>query len=332
MTSPAFWSSEDKDDVIQAIKKLKLTLDPWKKIDTSLQDLSQLYEMACEEEESEKQEILDGLTEELLTLEKSIQQEEIKTLLDREEDICNTFLAINAGAGGTESCDWVNMLLRMYQRWAMQKGFTSKVIDLLPDGEGGIKNVIVLIQGPYAFGHLQSEKGVHRLVRISPFDSNKRRHTSFASVDITPEIDENIDIKVDDVDLKIDTYRSGGAGGQHINKTDSAVRITHIPTGIVVQCQNNRSQHRNKAAAMKMLKSKLYEKEIQDRRTQQDSSYADKGEISWGNQIRSYVYQPYTLVKDHRTQHQSGNILSVMDGDLNDFIEAYLKHKKSNKK
>ncbi len=327
MAEPEFWSSDGKADVIQTVKQLKLLIEPWQVIGQELQDLQEFYEFLQEQADDESEEMIGDVERDLQVLVKSVEQEELKVMLGNEEDVCNAFLAINAGAGGTESCDWASMLLRMYQRWAEKKGFTVKTVDLLPGEEAGVKNVIILIEGPYAFGYLKSERGVHRLVRISPFDSNKRRHTSFASVDITPEIDENINIDVDENDLKIDTYRAGGAGGQHVNKTDSAVRITHVSTGIVVQCQNERSQHKNKASAMKMMKSKLYEKELQDRREKQEASYSEKSEIAWGNQIRSYVYQPYTMVKDHQTNYQSGNVLGVMDGDLDPFIEAYLKHK-----
>jgi len=260
-------------------------------------------------------------------------KEELKALLGDPVDYANAFLSINAGAGGTESCDWVNMLYRMYTRWAEDKKFKCEVVDLLPGEEAGIKNVLFLIKGEYAYGLLKAEIGVHRLVRISPFDANKKRHTSFASVDVTPEIDDNIEIDVKEIDLRIDTYRAGGKGGQHINVTDSAVRIVHIPSGIIVQCQNERSQHKNKAQAMKVLKSRLYDLEMKKLQDAVNKTYEQKGDIAWGNQIRSYVFQPYTMVKDHRTDFQVGNANGVMDGDIDPFIEKYLKDiKVKNKK
>jgi peptide chain release factor 2 len=234
------------------------------------------------------------------------------------------FLEIHAGAGGTEAQDWAEMLLRMYLRWAEKNGYTSRIIDISSDEEAGIKQATVEISGPWAFGYLKGETGVHRLVRISPFDANKRRHTSFAAVMATPEVDQNIDINIDEKDLRIDTYRSSGHGGQHVNKTDSAVRITHLPTNIVVQCQNERSQHKNKAFAMKLLASKLYELEEMKQKERMNEFSKGKKEIAWGSQIRSYVMQPYQLVKDHRTNTEVGNVDSVMDGDISMFIDAYL--------
>ena len=256
---------------------------------------------------------------------------EFSSLLCEEADISNAFLTINAGAGGTESCDWAAMLLRMYIKWAEGRGFTVDTIDQLAGEEAGIKNVTVLVKGSYAFGFLKCESGVHRLVRISPFDSNKRRHTSFASVDVLPEISDDIQIDIKESDLKIDTYRAGGKGGQHVNKTDSAVRITHIPTGIVVQCQNERSQFKNKQVSMKILKAKLYERERQKKAKQIESAYEAKKEIAWGSQIRSYVLHPYSMVKDHRTDCETGNAQAVLEGKLDDFIEAYLKMTKTRK-
>jgi peptide chain release factor 2 len=247
---------------------------------------------------------------------------EFKSLLGGETDGSNAILSINAGAGGTESCDWAGMLLRMYAKWAEARGFRIEWVDQLAGEEAGIKNVTVLISGDYAYGYLKSESGVHRLVRISPFDSNKRRHTSFASVDVLPEVPDDIKVDIKEQDLKIDTYR---AGGQHVNKTDSAVRITHIPTGIIVQCQNERSQGKNKSLALKLLRSKLYEKERLAKEKEVANAYDSKKEIAWGSQIRSYVLHPYQMVKDHRTDCETGNAESVLEGELDKFIESYLK-------
>ena len=250
---------------------------------------------------------------------------EFKSLLSGEADRNNAFLSPNAGAGGTESCDWAAMLLRMYMRWAESKGFSIDIIDQLAGEEAGIKNATLLVKGSYAYGFLKCETGVHRLVRISPFDSNKRRHTSFASVDVIPEISDDIQVEINPADLKIDTYRAGGKGGQHVNKTDSAVRITHAPSGIIVQCQNERSQFKNKQTAMKMLKAKLYERQQAKKAKEIESAYEAKKEIAWGSQIRSYVLHPYSMVKDHRTNYETSSAQAVLDGKLDDCIEAYLK-------
>jgi peptide chain release factor 2 len=253
-----------------------------------------------------------------------VRTEELKLMLGSEQDSMNAIMTIHAGAGGTEAQDWAEMLLRMYLRWTERKGFSTTIIDYQPGDEAGVKSVSLTIEGEYAYGYAKAEIGIHRLVRISPFDSGARRHTSFASVFVYPEVDDEISIEIDDNDLRIDTYRSTGAGGQHVNKTDSAVRITHMPTGIVVQCQNERSQHKNKAMAMKFLKSRLYEIEIQEQKKKIDELNKTKKEISWGSQIRSYILHPYKLVKDHRTNLEAGNANRVLDGDIDDFIEAYL--------
>jgi peptide chain release factor 2 len=245
-------------------------------------------------------------------------------MLGSEQDLMNAIMTIHAGAGGTEAQDWAEMLLRMYLRWAERKDYSTTIIDYQPGDEAGVKSVSLTIEGEYAYGYAKAEIGIHRLVRISPFDSGARRHTSFASVFVYPEVDDEIKIEIDDNDLRIDTYRSTGAGGQHVNKTDSAVRITHLPTGIVVQCQNERSQHKNKAMAMKFLKSRLYEIEIQEQRKKIDELNKTKKDIAWGSQIRSYILHPYKLVKDHRTNLEAGNANRVLDGDIDDFIEAYL--------
>lgn len=264
----------------------------------------------------------------LTALQKEVDDAEVKALLSGENDQCNAILTIHAGAGGTESQDWASMLLRMYLRWADRDHFQVQVIDTSPGEEAGISRATIAINGPYAFGYLSAEAGVHRLVRISPFDANKRRHTSFASVFVYPDIEDNIDIKIEEKDLKIDTYRAGGPGGQHVNVTDSAVRITHIPTGIVVQCQNERSQFRNREVAMKVLRARLYEHYQEQQKEKLQAIEDSKMEIGFGSQIRSYVMHPYRMVKDHRTKHETGDVDRVMDGDLDDFIKAYLLSKK----
>ncbi len=258
-------------------------------------------------------------------LEKSYDDLRLLEILGDELDDSSAILTIHSGAGGTEACDWVAMLLRMYSRWAERRGFSIETLDLL-EAEGGVKSVTLQITGDYAHGYLKGETGIHRLVRISPFDSSARRHTSFASVYVSPVIEDDIQVDIRPEDIRVDTYRAQGAGGQHVNKTDSAVRITHIETGIVVQCQNERSQHKNKANAMKVLRSRLYEHYRQEQEKENAKHAQEKKDISWGNQIRSYVFQPYTMVKDHRTKHESGNIQAVMDGELDPFIEDYLKH------
>ena len=248
----------------------------------------------------------------------------MQSLLSGRMDACNAFLTLHPGAGGTEACDWADMLFRMYQRYCEKSGYECEVMDLLPGDEAGIKSVTFRVAGPYAYGRMKAERGVHRLVRISPFDANKRRHTSFAALDVIAELDDDIDVEVKEEDLRVDTYRSGGAGGQHINKTDSAIRLTHLPTGIVVACQSERSQHKNRARAMSMLKAKIYEYEQDKKRKDLERFYGAKGEIAWGSQIRSYVLQPYTLVKDVRTGEQTSNVSAVLDGDIGNFIDAYL--------
>ncbi len=292
----------------------------------ALDDASMTLElMAMEEDEAQRTAAERNLEQQLEALETDIRQLEFKTLLGGELDANNAYVSLHAGAGGTESCDWSDMLFRMYRRYAEAHDFELSVLDIQPGDEAGIKSVTFLMAGPYAYGYLKAERGVHRLVRISPFDSNQRRHTSFAAVDVVAEIDDEIEVIIDDKDLRIDTYRSSGAGGQHVNTTDSAVRITHAPTGIIVACQAERSQHKNRDKAMKMLTAKIYEWEQDQKRKEMEKFYGDKGEIAWGRQIRSYVMQPYTMVKDHRTDYQVGNVDAVMDGELDEFIEAYLK-------
>ena len=254
----------------------------------------------------------------------SVRDEELKMMLGSEQDPMNAIVSIHAGAGGTEAQDWAEMLLRMYLRWAERKGFKSTIIDYQPGDEAGVKSVSMTLEGEYAYGYAKAEIGIHRLVRISPFDAGGRRHTSFASVFVYPEVDDEIVVEIDESDLRIDTYRSTGAGGQHVNKTDSAVRLTHFPTGIVVQCQNERSQHKNKAMAMKYLKSRIYELKLQEQNAKLDEVNKLKKDIAWGSQIRSYVLHPYKMIKDHRTNLEVGNVGRVLDGDIDDFIEAYL--------
>ena len=293
---------------------------------SSLGDLAALLEL-----QDEGEDVTSDLQEELSRLEESLSETELQTLLSGPHDRNDSIVTIHPGAGGTESQDWAEMLLRMYLRWAEKRGYRTEVTDYQVGEEAGIKSVTFLVEGEFAYGYLSSEIGVHRLVRISPYDAAGRRHTSFASVFVTPEIEEEIDIVVDEKDLRIDTYRSSGAGGQHVNVTDSAVRITHNPSGIVVQCQNERSQHRNKATAMKILKSRLYELEMEKKRKELDQLEEDKAEIAWGSQIRSYVLHPYRLVKDHRTKMEIGNVDSVLNGQLEPFINEFLKKKSGEK-
>lgn len=293
----------------------------WKQLDREILDLKMLFEIA---EEEKDETALGDLGIELEKLDAAVRAQEMKMMLGSEEDSHNAIVTIHAGAGGTEAQDWAEMLLRMYMRWAERKGFTSQMLDYLAGDEAGVKSVTMTIEGGYAYGYLKAETGIHRLVRISPFDAGGRRHTSFASVFVYPEAGDEITIDINEKDLRIDTYRSTGAGGQHVNKTDSAVRITHIPTGIVVQCQNERSQHKNKAMAMKVLKSRLYELKLQEQNEKLNEIEKSKKDIAWGSQIRSYILHPYKLIKDHRTNLEIGNVNRVLDGDIDDLIEAYL--------
>jgi len=333
MSQPGFWDNQETaKKVVSRISTLKAFIDPVLDAEKKITDVSELFDIAVEENDPQ---ILSDIEKDAAALEKSCAQIELTGLLSGPDDTKNCFFSIHAGAGGTESCDWVSILLRMYTRYFQQSGLNYEELDILAGEEAGLRSVTLKVNGSFAFGKLSCESGVHRLVRISPFDSNKRRHTSFAAVDVLPEYDDDIDIEIDEKDLRMDFYRAGGAGGQHVNKTSSAVRITHLPTGIVTQCQNDRSQHRNKAEAMKMLKGKLYMLEQQKRDAELAKLYGNKGEIAWGNQIRSYVFQPYQLIKDHRTDFQTGNIQPVLDGEIEDFIDSYLqyraekKHKKS---
>ncbi len=323
-----FWKNESRSkDVIGELKSLKSVVEPFMKLENGLKDIKDIIGIAGPEDS----ESLKHFKADIIELKQQIEALEFKSLLGGKTDRSNAILSINAGAGGTESCDWAGMLLRMYTRWAEGKGYEITKLDQLLGEEAGIKNVTVLIKGDYAYGYLKSESGVHRLVRISPFDSNKRRHTSFASVDVIAEVSDDIAIDIKESDLKIDTYRAGGKGGQHVNKTDSAVRITHVPTGIIVQCQNERSQFKNKSMALKILKARLYEKERQKKIAELANLYDSKKEIAWGSQIRSYVLHPYSMVKDHRTEYETGNAEAVLEGDIDDFIEVYLKKAQSSK-
>lgn len=321
-----FWDDNERaQKILQQNSDLKNIISEYEELNSNLEDIEVLIELGLEEEDES---IERDIEKSIKTLEDKIDEVKIKTLLNGKYDANNAVLSINAGTGGLDAQDCAQMILRMYLRWADQNNFKVKTLDMISDPEAGIKSVTLLIQGTNAYGYLKSEKGVHRIVRISPFDASGKRHTSFVSVDVTPELDDKIDVEINPNDLKIDTYRSSGAGGQHVNKTDSAVRITHIPTGIVVQCQNERSQFANKDTAMKMLKGKLIHlKELENKERIEDIQ-GKYSQITWGSQIRSYVFQPYKLVKDHRTNTEIGNVDSVMDGNINLFINEYLKMNK----
>lgn len=323
ISDPDFWSNQDKkNSVMQELKRLKSQTQLFLKLRAETADLAGLLEIVEETDNAS----LSDLEKDTQRISKEIAALEFQKLLSGPNDPNSAILSINAGAGGTESCDWASILLRMYTRWAGDRGYRVETIDALPGEEAGIKNVTILIEGEFVYGYLKSENGVHRLVRISPFDSNKRRHTSFASVEVIPEIEEDIKIDVKEADLRIDVFRSGGKGGQGVNTTDSAVRITHLPSGIVVQCQNERSQLKNRATALKVLKSRLFEKEMQRRDAADKKTYSEKQEISWGSQIRSYVLHPYNMVKDHRTDCETSDATGVLNGDLDEFLEAYLRN------
>ncbi len=326
MSAPHFWDkAENSTSVVKELKRLKALVEPWNNASQKYQELRELAEIT----KGEDQDLITALNANIEILSGELERLEFSAMLGGELDKNNAILSINAGAGGTESCDWVAMLLRMYLRFAEKHGWQARTIDLLPGEEAGVKNITVLIEGEYAFGYLKAERGVHRLVRISPFDANKRRHTSFASVDVIPEVEEDRNVQLKDQDLRIEVYRSKGAGGQSVNTTDSAVRITHLPTGLVAQCQNERSQHQNKQTALKILKARIYEREREKKEEQLLRQYGtDKKKIEWGSQIRSYVMHPYNLVKDHRSEYQTPDVEKVMDGGLDEFIEAYLKNQK----
>lgn len=329
MSKPDFWNNPQKaKDVNKEKRKVTIILEHWEKLEREFEDSKVLLELAEEENDGdtmrEAQAKLKAVAEEVHRL-------EFQRMLGGEHDQANAILEINSGAGGTEAQDWAEMLLRMYLRWAESRGYEAHIIEIQPGNEAGIQNVTVEMKGAYAYGYLKTEAGVHRLVRISPFDANSRRHTSFASVSVYPDIEEDIEIEIRDEDIKVDTYRASGHGGQHVNKTDSAVRITHLPTGIVVQCQNERSQHKNKATAMRILKARLYQLEREKQEEKKNQLHPEKKEIDFGSQIRSYVLHPYRMVKDHRTNYEVGNAEAVLDGDLDGFMEAYLLSKADNK-
>ena len=301
--------------------QLQEVIKGWEGKWEELEEIDLLLDMGMEENDGET---FNEVAQRLTSLQDTISVAEVECMFSGEHDNCNAIITIHAGAGGTEAQDWVGILLRMYLRWAERKGFRADILDILPGDEAGTKSVTILIQGRYAYGYMRSELGIHRLVRISPFDASGRRHTSFASVMVMPELDDTVNVNLEEKEIRIDTFRASGAGGQHVNKTDSAIRITHLPSGIVVQCQNERSQHRNKDMAMKMLISRLYELEKEKKQIEQDGLGGDKKEIAWGSQIRSYILQPYRLIKDHRTDHEVGNVDAVLDGNLDSFIKAYL--------
>jgi peptide chain release factor 2 len=325
MLSPDFWNDNEKaQGLSQERNRLESELQKFSEVEESLEECEVLLEIAEEEGDSS---VLDEVEEKLKATEKLLDELEIKKVLSGEYDKNNAIITIHAGAGGTESCDWAQMLMRMYLTWAERKGFDVEIIDVRENEEAGIKSATFIVKGPYAYGLLKSEHGTHRLVRISPFDANARRHTSFCGVIVVPEIDDDVDVEIREEDLRIDTYRSSGASGQHVNTTDSAVRITHLPTGIVVTCQSERSQIQNRQRALKILKARLYELKMREREEKLAQMRGEHRSIAWGNQIRSYVFQPHQLVKDHRTGEETSNVQAVMDGEIDRFIEAFLKQK-----
>ena len=326
MSQESFWSNQEKaQELTKKIKELKDTIGEFYKLKDNLGESVILLKLNMEED---RQEIWNEIEQKVKALEKDIEKKDLIVLFDGKYDTNNAIVTIRPGAGGTESQDWAEILLRMYLRWSEKNGYIAKVIDISPGEGAGIKNVTFTVSGNHAFGYLKAEKGIHRLIRISPFDANRRRHTSFASVEVIPEIDQEIEIEIKESELRIDTYRSTGAGGQHVNTTDSAVRITHLPTNTVVQCQNERSQYSNKITAMKILRARLFENYQQEKEKDFKEVRGKKKDIAWGSQIRSYVFHPYQMVKDHRTEVESGNLKAIMDGEINCFIEAYLRRKK----
>ena len=330
MEAPDFWDdAEVSQQKMKELKSMKDDMETYHNLETQLEDMETMIEMGYEENDPE---IIPEIQEMLDEFQKDFDSIRVKTLLSGEYDSENAIIKLNAGAGGTEACDWCGMLYRMYSRWVDRKGFSMEVLDYLDGDEAGVKSVTFQVNGENAYGYLKSEKGVHRLVRISPFNAAGKRQTSFVSCDVMPDIKKDLDVEINDDDIRIDTYRSSGAGGQHINKTSSAIRITHIPTGIVVQCQNERSQHQNKDKAMQMLKAKLYLMKQQENAEKTSDIRGDVKDINFGNQIRSYVLQPYTMVKDHRTNFESGNPSAVLDGDLDGFMNAYLAWDNNSKK
>lgn len=323
MASSDFWNDkENAKSVVKELKKLKEIIEPFLKLDELLEDLTVLAEITGDNDSD-----VEALNNDLGTLASGIENLEFRLMLNGEHDLNNAYLSIHAGAGGTEACDWVTILLRMYSRWVERHNFSLTVIDSLDGEDAGIKRITLNIKGSFVYGYLRSEIGIHRLVRVSPFDSNSRRHTSFAAVDVIPEIEDDEEIELNENEIKMDTYRSSGAGGQHVNKTSSAVRLTHIPTGIVVQCQNERSQHKNKKMALSMLKSKMCQLKEKEKQNELDAFYDEKGDIAWGNQIRSYVLHPYSMIKDTRTGIDTSNTQAFLDGEIDEFLKNFLKWK-----
>ena len=326
MGQPGFWDNQERARKgAEKVSRLKQSIGKVVESSKSVEDLQVMYDLLSDSTEAEAAEHESELTEMVADLLGKVEELEIQSFLSGPHDNSNAILSVHAGAGGTESCDWAEMLLRMYTRWAERRGFEGEIQDIQPGEEAGISRATLLVSGVNAYGYAKAERGVHRLVRISPFDANKRRHTSFCAVDVIAEVEDEIDLEIEEDELRIDTYRSRGKGGQHVNKTDSAVRVTHLPTGIVVACQAERSQHKNRSMAMKVLKSRLYEKHIDDKRAQMEKFYGEKDEIGWGNQIRSYVFQPYQMVKDLRTGVETSGIQDVMDGDIDRFVHAWLR-------
>lgn len=327
MAEPSFWDDQQSaQKVIAAANRLKAAVNPSKAFNAELEDMQAMFELVEEmgddpDTADYEQEVIDAVKR----LQPKLDALELASFLTGPHDACNAILTIHAGAGGTESCDWADMLLRMYSRWGERAGYTVDVQDIQPGEGAGISSATIRIEGPNAYGYAKAERGVHRLVRISPFDSNARRHTSFSSVDVIAEVEDDIDLEIPETEIRTDVYRASGKGGQHVNRTESAVRLTHIPTNIVVTCQNERSQIKNKATAMRTLKSRLYEKMLDDKRSEMEKFYGEKGDIAWGNQIRSYVFQPYQLVTDLRTGLKEGNVQGVMDGELDPFVHAWLR-------